>query len=56
MVKDRDNLIGGIKLVKDLLVESGVLLDDTDELCAFDVVQHIDRENPRVEIEVADEL
>ena len=54
MVKDRDNLIGALKPVKDVLVKIGVLLDDTDELCSFDIQQHIERQ-ARVEIEVSDD-
>lgn len=52
LVCDRDNLVGALKPVKDVLVRSGVLLDDTDELVEFDIQQAIDRGNPRVEIEV----
>lgn len=55
LIKDDDNRIGAIKPVKDLLVDMGVLIDDTSEHVVFDVRQLIDRENPRTEIEVTNE-
>ena len=52
LIKDRDNLVGSIKPVKDVLVRFRVLVDDTDADVEFDVQQFVDRENPRTEIEV----
>jgi hypothetical protein len=54
LVADRDNLVGAIKPLKDLLVKSGVLRDDTDNDVEFEVQQFIDRVNPRTEIEVTE--
>lgn len=52
MIVDSDNRIGAIKPVKDLLVEMGVLTDDTDADVSFEVRQFIDKSNPRTEIEI----
>lgn len=52
LIADRDNLVGAIKPLKDTLVRFGVLLDDTDLDVEFSVVQFVDRDNPRTEIEV----
>jgi Holliday junction resolvase RusA-like endonuclease len=55
LVKDRDNLVGGIKPLKDCLVRAGVLRDDRDVDVVFSVVQSVDAVNPRVEVEVYNE-
>ncbi|TSK07741.1 MAG: hypothetical protein FPO08_00035 [Geobacter sp.] len=52
LIKDRDNLVGSIKPLKDILVKERVFIDDADCYLEFDIKQQIDKENPRVEIEV----
>lgn len=52
MILDYDNRVAAIKPLKDTLIKVGVLKDDTDEFCAFQVEQFIDSSNPRTEIEV----
>lgn len=52
LIKDADNRVGAAKPVKDLLVENGVLLDDTDNDVSFEVLQFIDKANPRTTIEI----
>lgn len=52
MIRDRDNLIGCLKPVKDVLVKQGVFVDDEDCYLEFDIRQEVDKENPRVEIEI----
>lgn len=50
MTKDEDNRIASIKPLKDVLVEIGVLTDDTDDDVAFKVEQRLG--DPRVEITI----
>jgi len=52
LVKDKDNLIGAMKPLKDILVTQRVFKDDQDCFLDFDIKQEIDKENPRVELEV----
>ncbi len=52
LIKDKDNLIGSLKPLKDILVKERVFIDDADSYLDFDIKQEIDKENPRVEIEV----
>lgn len=52
LIKDRDNLVGCLKPLKDILVKQQVFTDDQDCYLEFDIKQEIDKENPRVEIEV----
>lgn len=52
LIRDRDNLVGGLKPLKDVLVKERVFTDDADCYLEFDVKQEIDKENPRIEIEV----
>lgn len=49
--RDRDNLLASLKSAFDGLVDAGVLVDDAG-LTHLPVVMEIDRERPRVEIEV----
>jgi hypothetical protein len=50
LILDRDNLIGSLKPVKDVLTRCQVLIDDSDEFLDFTVEQDVDAENPRTEI------
>jgi len=52
LIKDHDNLVGGIKPVKDMLVRQGVFIDDADKYLEFDIQQEVDSVDPRVEIEI----
>ena len=52
LIKDRDNLVGAIKPVKDALVRVGVLKDDTDAHVTFSIEQFVDAKNARIEIEI----
>lgn len=53
LIKDRDNLIGGLKPLKDVLTRMGVFVDDSDEFLEFEISQGVDPK-PRVEITVED--
>lgn len=53
LIKDRDNLIGALKPMKDILTRMGVFVDDSDEFLFFSIEQGVDK-NPRVEITVGD--
>lgn len=50
LIKDFDNRVGALKPVKDVLVATGVLVDDSDEYLEFTVDQDVDPGNPRTEI------
>jgi hypothetical protein len=52
IILDADNRTASIKPLKDTLVKFGVLRNDTDDDVEFSVEQEIDKNNPRVEIEV----
>ncbi|KKK76071.1 hypothetical protein LCGC14_2867390 [marine sediment metagenome] len=50
---DRDNLMARLKFVLDLLVKSGILVDDNEKWLDLQMPkQVIDRKNKRVEIEL----
>lgn len=49
--RDRDNLLASLKAGFDGLRDAGLLIDD-DELTHLPVVRAVDRDNPRVEIEL----
>lgn len=53
LIKDRDNLVGGLKPIKDVLTRMGVFVDDSDEYLTFEIIQGVDKA-PRVEITVED--
>lgn len=50
--RDRDNLNGSLKAAIDGIVLAGVIVDDS-ELVPLPPEQHIDTENPRVELHVS---
>lgn len=54
LIADGDNRSAAIKPLKDTLVKFGVLRNDTDDDVMFTVEQEIDKNNPRVEIEIHD--
>lgn len=54
LIKDRDNLIGGLKPIKDVLTRMKIFVDDCDKWLTFDIVQGVDASNLRIEIEVSD--
>ena len=51
-VKDEDNRTASVKPLKDVLVEYGILVDDTDKDVTFKVIELLG--SPRVEIVVTD--
>lgn len=49
---DETNLQGAVKPIEDTLVLAGVLKDDTKKWLTRDILEEIDKKNPRVEISV----
>jgi len=54
LIKDRDNLVGSLKPIKDILTRMGVFVDDSDEFLTFSIEQAVSK-NPRVELTVENE-
>ena len=52
LIKDRDNLEGAVKPIKDLLVSEGVLLEDEDSHVRFEISQEVGKvEHVRIFVE-----
>lgn len=47
---DTDNLIGGIKPLRDALVDMELIIDDSPKYADFSYFQKVDEKNPRTEI------
>jgi hypothetical protein len=54
LIKDRDNLFGSIKPIKDILTKQGVFIDDSDNFLSFEISQEVSKTDPRVELTVTD--
>ena len=52
MILDDDNFAGAMKPIFDVLVAQRVLSDDTRNHVVRSIFQDVDRNNPRIEIEV----
>jgi hypothetical protein len=50
---DEDNLAGGCKLLIDAMKDTGLIFRDSPKWLHTEFFQHIDRLNPRTEIEIS---